>query len=163
MGLTEKKKRDYMLKIITNILNTNISLMYFNREISVDDKSRAICNKSIRQSKLGLKQIQTINHIEILQSLFEKLVYGKESYYAMCGSLCSFDKIKYWDNTEKGFQEFLKLEEEGRQKTEQEFEEMKKQREFIKQAQEEGKKVEMVFDNETKKIKPVIIEENNNA
>ena len=81
----------------------------------------------------------------------------------MVGSLCSYDKIKSWDTTKKGFQEFLKLEKEAQEQAKREFDEEKKQQELIKQAQLEGKNVEMIYDTQTKKMKPVIVEEKSNA
>lgn len=163
MKLSEKKEREYIIKIISSILETNISIMYMYRETAIDEKSRNICNKSIRQCRKGLKVLNTINHIEILRSLFSKVVYGKEVYFATVGSMCATDKISFWDTTEKGFQEFTKLEEEAKELTEKELEEKRKQQELIKKAQDDGKKVDWVYDKDTKKLKPVVVEEKPNA
>lgn len=161
--MTEKQEREKKIAIMTNILETNIKIMLYYREIASNKESKAICNKSIKESKVGIKMLPTINHIEIIRSLFNHLVNGKEQYYVMSGSLCSYDKIIEWDTTEDGFKEFIKLEDEGVKKSQQEFEEKQKQAEMIKKAQEEGKTVEMIYDNEAKKVKPIIVEEKSNA
>ena len=150
--MTEKQEREKKIAIMTNILETNIKIMLYYREIASNKESKAICNKSIKESK-----------VEIIRSLFNHLVNGKEQYYVMSGSLCSYDKIIEWDTTEDGFKEFIKLEDEGVKKSQQEFEEKQKQAEMIKKAQEEGKTVEMIYDNEAKKVKPIIVEEKSNA
>lgn len=171
MGLEEKvenkvqpeEEREFIINILTNVLNTNIEIMRFYKKIATDDKSIEICDKSIKQSEDGLKQIKKIVHLEILRSLFSKIVYGKEPYFAMCGSLCSFEKIKKWDTTKKGFKEFMDLEKAAIEEAKTKQQEIIKQQELVKKAKEEGKKVEMIFDKDTKKIKPVIIEEKENA
>ncbi len=158
-----KKEKEYIVKILTKILETNISIMYMYKETANDEKSKSICNKSINQCRKGIKLLPKIEHIEILRSLMEKIVYGKEHYFATSGALCSFSKIITWDTTKKGFQEFTKLEEEERLLRQKDFEEQQKQKELIKKAQEQGKNVEMVYDPTTKKIKPVVLEEKTNA
>lgn len=157
------EEKIHITTILNAILESNIALMNFYKEISTDDKSREICEKSIKQCKDGIRLIYKIKHIEILRSLFNKIVSGKEYYFAMVGSLCSYDKIKSWDTTKKGFQEFLKLEKEAQEQAKREFDEEKKQQELIKQAQLEGKNIEMIYDTQTKKMKPVIVEEKSNA
>ena len=163
MKISELEEKIHITEILESILNSNIAMMKFYKDISTDEKSAEICEKSIEQCKKGIRTIYSIKHIEILRSLFNKIVSGKESYFAMVGSICSFDKIKKWDNTKKGFQEFISMEKEAQEKAKQEYEEKEKQKEFVKQAQEQGKEVEMVYDPQTKKMKPVIVEEKSNA
>ena len=161
--MNSNKEREYIIKILTGILTTNISIMYMYKENATDEKSKSICNKSIRQCRKGIKLLPTIQHIEILRSLMEKIVYGKEHYFAVSGALCSYDKIITWDTTENGFLEFTKLEEEEKLLRQKQFEEKQKQQEFVKQAQEQGKNVEMIYDKDTKQIKPIIVDEKTNA
>lgn len=161
--MTKIKEKNEIVSVLTSILEASISVMNFYKVVALDEKSREICDKSIGNAKNGIEKIKTIKHIEILRSLFNHMVVGKESYFAMCGSLCSFEKIDFWDNTRKGFIEFKKLEELGKQEELEKQEEIKKNREVIKKAQEEGKNVEMLYDKETKKIKPIIVEEKHNA
>lgn len=163
MALTKNKEREYKINVLTLILNTNIEIMKYYKKMTSDQKSINICNKSIRQSRNGIKILQTIHHIEIIRDLFNRFVVGKESYFALCGSLCSYSKINYWDTIEQGFKEFQKLQEQGIKEQEQELKERQRQKEIIQKAQEQGKTIEMVYDSETKKVKPVIVEEKVNA
>ena len=163
MKLTKKKEREYIIKMLQSILKANVEIMEFYKAIAKDRKSKNICEKSIRQSKLGMSTVSQIKHIEILRSLFNKIISGKEQYFAMVGAMCSYDKISVWDNTKTGFQEFLKLEYEEQKLREKETKERQDQQELIRQAQEQGKNIEMVYDPNTKKVKPVIVEEKPNA
>ena len=161
--MNKERERLYLVNALSNVLTTTISIMTYYVAITEDKKGKDIFRKSIKQCKKGLKLIKTISHIEILKSMFNKIITGKEYYYVMSGSICSYEKIKTWDNTKKGFEDFLKLEIEGMRQAEQEWKEQESQKEFVRKAQEEGKQVEMVFDDKTKKLKPVIIEEKSNA
>lgn len=153
------KKREFLIKIITKLLETNIELMDYYHYIASDTKSKRVCSKSIRQSKLAIEKIQHVKHIEILQSLYNTLVSGKENVFAVGGALICSKKFYYYDNTEQGFAEFMELENEAKEKQRAKFEEQKKTQEMIKKAKEDGKKVEMVYENG--KIRPVIVEKDN--
>lgn len=161
--MTKIEEKKAIINVLTSILSTSISVMNFYKTVALDEKSKEICDKSIKNAEIGIEKIKKIRHIEILRSLFGHIVLGKEPYYAMCGSLCSFEKIDYWDKTKTGFDEFMKLEELGKQEELKKQEEIKKNKEVIKKAQEEGKNVEMLYDKETKTIKPIIVEEKSNA
>lgn len=163
MKLTKKQEREHIIRMLTSILESNILIMEFYKDISIDKKSRDICKKSIEQSKQGIKTLNEIRHMEILRSMFNKIIVGKETYFATVGSLCAYDRIKIWDTTETGFKEFVRLEEEERKLHEKELQEQQENKELIERAQREGKKVEMLYDQESKKIKPVIFEEKPNA
>lgn len=161
--MTKVEEKKEIVKLLSAILTASISVMEFYKIVALDDKSREICDKSIDNAKKGIEKIKEIKHIEILRSLMNHIIVGKEPYYAMCGSLCSYEKIDFWDKTKKGFNEFMKLEELGRQEELKKQEEIKKNKEIIKKAQEEGKNVEMLYDKDTKTIKPIIVEEKHNA
>ena len=161
--MTKIEEKKAIISVLTSILTTSISVMNFYKTVALDEKSKEICDKSIKNAEIGIEKIKKIKHIEILRSLFGHIVLGKEPYYAMCGSLCSFEKIDFWDKTKTGFDEFMKLEELGKQEELKKQEEIKKNKEVIKKAQEEGKNVEMLYDKETKTIKPIIVEEKSNA
>ena len=163
MKISESKEKTHIITILENILSSNIAIMSLYKDTATDEKSKEICEKSIEQCKKGIRNLYSIKHIVILRSMFNKIVSGKEPYFAMVGSICSYKDIKRWDNTKKGFQEFLTLEKEAQDKAKQEFEEMSKQKEFVKKAQEQGQQVEMVYDPETKKLKPVVVKEKSNA
>ena len=144
-------------KLFKDLINTNISIMEFYRDLTDDPKSQKVCRDSIRQSKRALKIIGEVNHVEILTSLYNTFVLNKETYFVtISGVICA--KVKKWDTTK--FDEFIRLEEEAKVKSQEEYEEKEKQRKLIEQAKKDGKKVEMVLKDG--KIVPVIIDQPKN-
>lgn len=156
-------KRKYLISIIRKILETNIELMTYYKHYATDEKSKRTCSKSIRKTKKALEILPHIQHTEILQSLFNAIISGKEVIFVSAGFLVCGKNVERWDSTEKGFKEFMKLEEEAVKKAKEKAEEEQKQREIIAKAKAEGKKVEMVYDKNTKTVKPLIIEEKSQA
>lgn len=155
----EETKRKYLVNIIRKVLETNIELMTYYKHYAVDEKSKRVCSKSIRQTRKSLEKLPHIKHIEILQSLFNAIVSGKEIIFVSAGSLVGGKNVEKWDSTEKGFKEFMKLEEGSIKKAKEKAEEEQKEREIIAKAKEEGKQVEMVYMNG--KLRPMIKEKNN--
>lgn len=153
------KKREFLIKIITKLLETNIELMEYYHYIASDTKSKRICSKSVRQSRLAIEKLPHVKHVEILQSLYNTLIAGKESVFVSGGSLICSKKFYYYDNTDKGFAEFMELEKEAQEKQKAKIEEQRKTQEAIKKAKEQGKKVEMVYKDG--KVQPVIVENDN--
>lgn len=163
MKISELEEKKYIVNILEQIMLSNIAIMELYKKTATNEESIKICEKSIKQSKQGIKMVRTINHIEILRSLFNRIVSGKEQYFVMVGSICSFKDIKKWDTTKKGFKEFISMEEQAQKEMQEELKNRREQQEFVQKAQEQGKNVEMVFDPQTKKMKPVIVEEKTNA
>lgn len=152
-------KRKFLINIIRKILETNIELMTYYKHYATDEKSKRVCSKSIRQTKKSLEKLPNIKHIEILQSLFNAVVSGKEIIFVSAGSLVGGKNVEKWDSTKKGFEEFKKLEEEAVKKAKEKAEEEQKERELIAQAKADGKQVEMVYING--KLRPMIKEKDN--
>lgn len=161
--LTEKQEREHYINIIDKVLDSSISVFEFYKSIASDDKSREIAQKAIDNALKGKDKIKGIKHIAILRSLFNHIVVGKEQYYAMSGSLCSYDKIDVWDKTTTGYRQFLKMEKEGQELALKKQQEAQKTKEIVEKAKQEGKKVEMIYDDKSKSIKPVVVEEKPNA
>lgn len=162
MGHEENKKeikRKYLISIIRKILETNIELMNYYKHYATDEKSKRTCSKSIRQTKKSLERLPHIQHIEILQSLFNAIIGGKEVIFVSAGSLVGGKNVERWDTTKKGFKEFMKLEEEAVNKAKEKAEEEQKERELIAKAKADGKQVEMVYING--KLRPMIKEKDN--
>ena len=80
------------------------------------------------------------------------------------GTLITANTTLKYDRNEKSFNEFLKLQEENKKIYEQKLKEQQESQLAIQKAKEQGKKVEYMIDPITKKLKPIIMEsENNNA
>ena len=56
----------------------------------------------------------------------------------------------------------MALEEEAHKKHQEKVEEQEKIRKSIEEAKQQGKKVEMVYDEKTKSIKPFVVEDSKN-
>lgn len=166
MGQSVKKtKSEVQLQrlknVIVSMLQANENLMTFHKSITTDPKAIKVYNKSIKESRKAMVVISQVKHIDILTSLYNALISGKESYFAIFGSvILAKNKVVYWDKTEKGYKEFLKLEAEAKAKSKQEYEEKLKQQELVNKAKAEGKKVEFSYENG--KLKPLIVEDKPN-
>ena len=161
--LSEKELKEYYVDMLTKVLETNISVFTFYKRLANDEKSIEIAQKCIDNSKVGIDKIKGIKHIAILESLYVHIIDGKEQYYAMSGSLCSYDKIDVWDKTNTGYRQFLKMEKEGQELALKKQQEVQRNKEIIDKAKQEGKKVDMIYDEKTKSLKPVVVEEKPNA
>ena len=143
------------------MLELNISIMNF--QITLTNKQDEIkgLKKIIRKTEKAIELVNGIVHYEILVNIYNSFVNGKEPFYiAFLTSITSKKTIVRWDRTKKGFQEFLEMEKEAKEKTDKEYAEKQKIKETIEQAKKEGKKIEMMYVDG--KIKPVIVNEKPN-
>lgn len=149
MEITKNKentlKRKQITKIITKLLETNIEIMTFYKHMAVDDKSKRVCTKSIKQSKLAIEKLQHVNHLEILVSIYNALISGKEFVFVSGASLICSKNFDYWDKTEEGFKKFMELEKEAKEEHEQKIKEQEQEKEAIAKAKEDGKEIENVL------------------
>lgn len=150
------------LKVVFNrLLDTEIAIMQFQLTLASEAEHIKGIKKVIKDSEKAKKIVTSITHYEILVSLYNAFVNGKESFYVMfSATINAKNKVTYWDRTKKGFQEFIKLEQEAKAQSQKDYEERLEQQEIIKKAKEEGKKIEMVFQDG--KLKPIVVEEKSN-
>ena len=152
-------QKECLKKIFVKMIETNIAIIEF--QLTLTDKKEEIkgLKNIIKRSNRAIDIVNGIDHYEILVSLYNAFINRKEPYFVSL--VCTIDKklINKWDKTEKGFKEFLKLEEESIAKSKEEEEENKKTAEIIKKAKAEGKKVEMMYVDG--KIKPVVVNDAN--
>lgn len=152
-------KREKLENAINCYLDTNIALWEVHKTLTKDQKARAIIDKAIRQSRKAKKILTSIKHDEIVLSLFNTLFNGKEAMFVLAGSLLNSKQLAHWDNTEKGFKEFVELEKKGIEEAKAEQERKKSEMDAIAKAKAEGKKIDYVYDPKTKKTKAVIMED----
>lgn len=154
-------QKSLLKSIFTTMLETNIEIMKFQITMTDKEEERKGLKKYISETKKAIKVIFEVRHYEILISLYNTFLNGKETYFmALCKTINDKKTISRWDKSEKGFQEFLKLEAEAKAKSKEEYEKRLKDREMIIKAKQEGKKVEMVLENG--KLQPRIVEEKPN-
>lgn len=160
----ELKQRELIIKCIKSVISTNLEILALHKTIFKNNKeSMSAIEKNIRISKKALRNINEIKHIEILRSIYQNIISGKEAIFALAPVLINSKKCKYWDTTKKGFAEFMELEREANEIAKKKYEEQVKEQQMVEQAKKEGKKVEYVYDNIEKRNKPLIVEEDNNA
>ena len=138
-------RQKQIVKILTKLLETNIEIMTFYKHLAVDDKSKRTCSKSIRQSKKAIEKLQHVQHLEILVSIYNTLIGGKEFVFVSGASLICSKNFDYWDKTEKGFKEFIELEHQAKVEQEQKLKEQHEKDIALKKAKEEGKDIEHVL------------------
>ena len=78
--------------------------------------------------------------------------------YSVSGKVVLSQKLKEYD-TDEGFAEFLEMVESQKREQEEKIKQRQDNMNAIKKAKEQGKKVEMVWDKDTKTVKPMIVEE----
>ena len=156
--ISEKKKKQHLVAIIGSFLKTNIALMEYYKAVAPDRKSKLVCTKSIKAAEQALVHLNTIKHIEILDYLYSTFIGNNALAYSISGKMVLSPKIKEWD-TDDGVKELIALMEENKKKQQEKFEQQEKNRKAIEEAKKQGKKVEMVYDKDTKTVKPLIIEE----
>lgn len=164
MGLeiSENKKRDYLINIIESYLKVNVDLMSYFKALAKDRKGKLTCTKSIRSTERAINHLRQIKHIEILEYLYSIFIGNNAMAYAVSGSMVLSSKIKEWD-TEEGIVEFRDLIEKQKQENELKQKQAQEKIDAMKKAKEEGKDVELVYDNESKGLKPLIVDEKPNA
>ena len=154
-------QKERLKAVFNRLLDTEIAIMQFQLTLASEDEHIKGIKKVIKDSEKAKKIVTSITHYEILVSLYNAFVNGKESFYVMfSATINAKNKVTYWDRTKKGFQEFIALEQQAKAQSQKDYEERLKQQEIIKKAQEEGKKIEMVFQDG--KLKPIVVEEKSN-
>lgn len=159
--ISDLVRKRYLKEILCNYLHTAISFYEYMKRTS-DSKTKKLCTKTINNLEQGIIKINEIKHIEILDYYYTLCVAPNFQVYAVVGSLASSQKMKDYD-TEEGIVEFNKIIEEQKQKALEKQKAQKENAEAIKKAKEQGKNVEMVWDKDTKTVKPMIVEEKQNA
>lgn len=147
--------------ILVTMLETNIAILEFQSTLTSVEKEKKGIKEWVKRSKKAIKEVENIEHNEILASLYNAFVNGKESYFvAIALTLTQEKTVKYWDKTKKGFKEFLEKEKQAVKDDDANKKEKREMAEMIKRAKQEGKKVEFMYVN--KKLKPVIVNEKPN-
>ena len=156
--ITEKAKKRYLKNIIFDYLLISKSLMEYYHAVATTRKAKITCTRSIKKIEQAMVFIGQIKHIEVLEYLYSTFIGNNVIAYSISGSVVLSPKIKEWD-TDNGIEELKQLVEENRKKAEETAKLKREQDEAIAKAKAEGKKVEMVWDKNTKTAKPMIIEE----
>ena len=163
--MTKKQEREQLISVYKKALELNIVNCKFLCELfkkKGDLDTIKVLENAIEKSEKALVEIDKIEHLEILRAIYNDYVNKISSHLVMGGALVISPKIQEWDKTEKGYNEFVIANKEALKLAKQKAKEQQESQLAIQKAQEQGKKVQMLYDPVTKKVKP-IIEENNNA
>ena len=158
MEMNERKKRKYLTNILKSYLSVSISLMEYYKAAADTRKGKLVCSRSIKSLNEAMDHLSQIKHIEILDYLYASFIGNNAIAYSVSGKIVNSQKLKEYD-TDKGFEEFKKVLEEQRKEQEEREKKRKESMEALKKAKEMGKKVEMVYDKDTKTTKPMIVED----
>ena len=151
-------QKEMLKRVFVAMLETNVAIMRFQTTLTEKEEEIKGLKKFARLSEKAIDIINSVNHYEILASLYNTFINGKETYFAtLTKTINNKNTIVKWDRTQKGFKEFLALESEAKAKTKAEYEKKMKEKEMIDKAKAEGKKVEMVYVDG--KLQPRIVEE----
>ena len=158
--MTKKQEREHLEKIIVKALELNISNCELLKEINKEKKEIIeTLDKSIDQSNKAFEILKDITHLEILRAIYNDIVNKISTHLVMGGALVCSPKIQEWDKTESGFKEFEIANKEALKLAKQKAKEQQENALAIQKAKEQGKKVQMIFDPITNKVKPVIEED----
>ena len=162
--MNKEQERTQLIECIKKALELNISNCRFMKNVYKGNQDTIkTLNLSIRQCEKALNEVSLIKHLEVLRAIYGDIVGKISNSLMLGGTLIVAKKTNYFDKTEKGFKEFMELQEENRKIYQQKIQEQKESKEAIEKAKEQGKKIEYMVDPVTKKLKPIIVEENNNA
>lgn len=154
-------QKEKLKNVFYGMIHTNIAIMEFQKTLTDKEEEIKTIKKVINLSKKALEIIANVQHFEILVSLYNSFINGKENYYVtLIRTITLKTTIQRWDKSKKGFDEFLKMEIAAKAKSQEELKERQEQAEFIKKAQQEGKKIEFVLKDG--KIQPIVVEEKAN-
>ena len=151
--------KETLKTLIISLIKVSENLISFQKDMDKDKTHYKDYDKWIRHCRNAINNIKNIQHIEILASIYNSFLSGKESYFIIL-SESVYKNAKRWDTTKKGFEEFMQLDKEARTKYLEEKEERQKQLDAIKAAREQGKKVDFVLKDG--KVVPIIVEEKPN-
>ena len=163
MGQAIKKdklsvQKERMKNVFNTMLDSEIAIMQFQLTLACEEEHIKGIKKVISQCKKAKEIISGIVHYEILVSLYNTFVNGRESFFVMLSStIVSKNKVNYWDKTKKGFEIFKELEANARAQSQKDYEERKKQMEIVEQAKKDGKNVEYIYKDG--KIQPLIVDD----
>ena len=158
--MTNKRKREYLINVLSAYLTTNLTLFSFLREQAPDSKSKRLCTKNIKTTQKAIQYLYEIKHLDILEYLYSSFVGNNIMAYSVSPKMVLSPKIKEWD-IDKNHQEFVDYVEELRIYEERKAQERQESQLAIQKAKEQGKKVEMVYDKDKNKVVPVIIDDTN--
>lgn len=149
-------KREHINAILSEIIQVSILLCDYNKSLTKDAEKRKKLNKYRKICLKASEQLYHFKHDEVVYSIYKNVVVGKEALFTMCPSLINHKASKYFD-TDKGFKEFLKLEEQSAIEEKKAQEEILKKQKSIENAKKDGGKLDFVMKNG--KLEPVIVKE----
>ena len=123
MGHTKKmSKVDVQKAKLKSLFNMMIAttkeILVFQLAISDNLENSKGIKKLIKECEKAQEIVMSITHLEILVSLYNTFINGKETYFmSLVKTINNKNTIKKWDRTEKGFKLFQELENQAKAKT----------------------------------------------
>ena len=110
--MEELFERKSIIDLINKTLELNISNCMFMKVVYENDKEKiAFLNKCIDKAHSTMEVVSKIQHTDLLRALYDDIL-GRISATLLNGSSIALsEKLKYWD-TEKGYIEYKKKQQE---------------------------------------------------
>lgn len=156
--ISDLVRKRYLKDIMVSYLHTCISFYEYMKRVATDSKGKRLCTKVIHNLEQAIIKVNNVKHIEILDYYYSLFVAPNFQIFATAGSLLSSPKMLDYD-TDSGIVEFNKIIEEQKRKAVEKANEDRANQEAIKKAKEQGKNVEFVYDKDSGKVKPLIVDE----
>ena len=153
-----EKKRKYLINFLQKYLETSVALIEYYKSVAKTRKEKYVCTKSIKSSLQAIDHLRQIKHIEILEYLYSTFVGNNVIAYSVSGKIVLSNKLNEYDS-DNGIQEFREMVETQKKEREQKEKQRQETLNAVRKAKEQGKKVEMVWDKDTKTTKPMIVQE----
>lgn len=152
--------KNKLKRCLINLLKLNLTVIDLYETTTDDEKVLETYKRARNDTLHSIEVIKGIKHEEILMEIYSSFVIPYESVLANVGVfLANENGPELWDSSEDEFKKFQDLVESNRKEYEKEQEEKRKTQELIAKAKQDGKKVELVYDESTKKMKPIVVEE----
>ena len=155
--ISDLVRKRHLKEILCNYFHTAISFYEYMKRTG-DSKSKRICTKTIHKLEQAIIRVNETKHIEILDYYYTLCIAPNFQVYAVVGSLASSQKMVDYD-TDEGIVEFNKIIQEQQQKSLEKEKERQENAKAIQKAKEQGKNVEFVYDKDSGKVKPLIVDE----
>ena len=152
-------KKEILSKALISFLNCAETMVELQKSQAKTKEEKSSCNKLIKRIRKFIELVPQYKHEEILKYLYESFISPMNMAFIYVPTLIVSKQLLKKDRNEKEFKQFLNDLNEQKQKAKVLSEERIKTQEAIKKARQEGKKVEMMYQDG--KIKPVILENEN--
>lgn len=119
--------KELFIYSIRKVIELNIALCELDRQVYLsngDEKTMKLIDDAISLNQKAFVEIENIEHIEILKAIYSDSVAMYRNLLFKPAHLVVDKKTQEYDKTEKGWKEFLKIQEEYQKNFDNKLKEM---------------------------------------